>query len=377
VEAHARVALAFLPERRYVRRTEALRVLVESRMSLISKTRTRLAASMVAIWRCRPLRVGLLVFAVLWLAVVAMVSVGGRSWIAHGIVVAPNAGVTFRAEGDVLSERDRRLGIDEHLRVNVTSLGVASSMSIWLVEPGVPARGTVLVLHGIRSDKTWVAGLAKQIAEEGYLSVLPDLPGHGRSSGDWLTYGVREAGDLKALLDELGRLGRLKGQVGIVGISYGAAVGIQAAAVDARIRAVVAVAPFSSLRAIVPRYVEHYIPLLGGLIPDSFIQQSIDQAGVLAQFDPDAASPLKAISRTRAQILLVHWRLDRHIPCQHSVELHAAALDHSELILLGGEDHLSIPADRTRTIATHGMQWLHRWLEGAVTSSDVSPTPSQ
>jgi alpha-beta hydrolase superfamily lysophospholipase len=55
-------------------------------------------------------------------------------------------------------------------------------MSLCIIEPAEAARGTVLVLHGIRSDKTWLAGLAKQVAGEGYRAVLPDLRGHGRST---------------------------------------------------------------------------------------------------------------------------------------------------------------------------------------------------
>lgn len=338
-------------------------------------TRRRWSATAAAVWNRRGVRAGLLALSVLLLAPMAMVSVFGKSWIAHAIAVAPNAGVTFRAEDDVLSEQQRRLGIDAHLRVRVAARGLTTSLSVWIVEPRVPPRGTVVVLHGIRSDKTSVAGLGKQIADEGYISVLPDLPGHGRSTGDWLTYGVREAGLLSALLDELAALGRLKGGVGVVGISYGAAVAIQWADVDARVRAVIAVAPFGSLRSVVPHYVEHYLPIVGRLVPDSLIEEAVDQAGALARFDPDAASPLMAISRTRAQVLLVHGRADRHIPYEHSVALHRAAPDHSQLVLLDGEEHLSIVADRARTIATQGMRWLHRWLDDATPSSEGSRAP--
>jgi pimeloyl-ACP methyl ester carboxylesterase len=334
-------------------------------MTSTSMTRKRWRATAAAVWHRRGVRAGVLAACVLLLAPMGVAFVFGKSWIAHAIAVAPNAGVTFPAEGDVLSEQQRRLGIDAHLRVNVASRGVTTSMSVWIVEPRAAPRGTVVILHGIRSDKTAVATLGKQIADEGYTSVVPDLPGHGRSSGDWLTYGVREAGLLSALLDELGALGRLKGAVGIVGISYGAAVAIQWAAVDARVRAVIAVAPFSSLRRVVPHYVEHYLPLIGMVVPDALVEEGVDRAGVLAHFDPDAASPLNAISRTRAQVLLVHGRADRHIPYEHSVALHRAAPDHSELVLLDGEEHLSIVADRTRTIATQGMRWLHRWLAAA------------
>jgi len=84
--------------------------------------------------RHRAIRLGLLACVVLLLGPIGVGLLFGRSWIAHGIARAPNAGLTFRAEDDALSERDRGLGIDEQFRVNVASLGVASSMSVWIVE---------------------------------------------------------------------------------------------------------------------------------------------------------------------------------------------------------------------------------------------------
>lgn len=237
------------------------------------------------------------------------------------------------------------------------------TMSVWVIDPSLPAKGTVLLLHGIRSDKTWFVGLGLQVAAQGYRAVLPDLRGHGRSSGDFLTYGVHDVQDLKGLLDELGARGLLAGSVGAIGISYGGATAIQLAAVDPRVRAVVAIAPFSSLRAVVPNYVDTYLPLLGKAMPSSFIQSAIDEAGMVAHFHPDAASPLSSIVRTRAPVLLIHGIEDRHIPASHSRALHAAAPDHTRLLLLESENHDTISADRTRTIATEGIAWLRRGLE--------------
>ncbi len=277
-------------------------------------------------------------------------------------MVAPNAGRSFRAEDDPPLEAVRKAGADEQLRLQLGPPD-AVSLSVWIVEPKGPPRGTVLVLHGIRSDKFWFLGLARKIAARGFRAVLPDLRGHGRSSGDWLSYGVREARDLSLLLSELAKAGRLVEPVGVVGVSYGAATAIQLAGVDPRVRAVVAIAPFSSLDAVVPDYVRHYLPVLWRLIPDAYIAGGIERGGALAHFDPAAANPLSAISRTNAQVLLIHGLSDDHIPPEHSRRLHAAAAEHSELILVPGDDHFSINGDRTGAIGTQGVGWLHRWLD--------------
>ena len=313
-------------------------------------------------WRRWLLRIGI-VLLLLAVAAASVVAVLGRGWLAHGIAAAPNAGRNFRSEDDPLPAEFHGLGVDEQLRVEVdAACGRSVSLSVWIIEPKAEALGTVFVLHGVRSDKFWLRGLATQVALQGFRAVLPDLPGHGRSSGNWLTYGACEARELKALLDELTKQGRVSGDVGIVGLSYGAAVGLQFAAADPRVRAVVAIAPFSSLRDVVPGYVGCYLPVLGRLIPASLVQSGIDQAGVLGNFDPDAASPLTAVARTQAQILLIHGAADAHIAAAQSSALQAAAPTHSELILVEGDDHFSIVGDRTKAIQTRGMPWLHRWL---------------
>jgi pimeloyl-ACP methyl ester carboxylesterase len=309
----------------------------------------------------RVLRMGASALGAVLLLGAAAGALWGKQWIATAIVTAPNAGRSFRAADDPPREEVRKAGVDEQIRVDLGPPH-AVSLSAWVVEPEAPPRGTVLVLHGIRSDKFWFVGLGQRIAAQGFRAVLPDLRGHGRSSGDWLSYGVREARDLSALLSELSRAGRLVEPVGVVGLSYGAATGIQLAAVDARVRAVVAVAPFRSLHAVVPDYVRHYLPLLGRFIPGAFIAGGVERGGELGQFDPAAASPALAIARTDAQILLVHGLEDDHIPPEHSRQLHAAAPGHSELILVPGDDHFSINGDRSGAIGTTGMAWLRRWL---------------
>ena len=47
----------------------------------------------------------------------------------------------------------------------------------------------------------------------------------------------------------------------------------------------------------------------------------------------------------------------------HSEALHARAQGHSELVLVDGEDHLGILADRSGTVWRHAGAWLSRWLD--------------
>jgi dipeptidyl aminopeptidase/acylaminoacyl peptidase len=241
-----------------------------------------------------------------------------------------------------------------------------ASLSGLLVEPsGAKAsalRGTVFVLHGIRDCKESMLAWGERLAAAGYRAVLMDARGHGRSSGDFLTYGVVEARDLSQVLDALVAQGLASGKVGVMGMSYGAATSIEWAGVDPRVAAVVAVAPFASLRAVVPTYARRFLPGLGALLPDFLLARTVTRAGLTASFDPDAASPLDAITRTRAPVLLVHGQDDTNIPPEHSVAMHERAADHSDLLLLPGEDHATVTADRTGTLWPRALALFARVL---------------
>ena len=78
--------------------------------------------------------------------------------------------------------------------------------------------------------------------------------------------------------DQLDALGLLVGPVSLYGPSYGGAVALQTAARDERVEAVVSVATFSSLRAVVPPYADRLIPVIGGVLPAVFLDSVVDDA---------------------------------------------------------------------------------------------------
>jgi len=182
-------------------------------------------------------------------------------------------------------------------------------------------RGTVLVMHGIRDQKTSMLGLAQELSSAGFRAVLIDLRGHGASTGKFLTYGFRDRFDQKMVIDQLTKVYGALGPVGIYGPSYGGAVALQTAALDSRIKAVVTVATFASLPAILPNYARRSTGLMP---PQWFISSLLKRAGRFAGFDPYATCNSRAIQRTRAHVLLIHGLADEHIYPDNSRQLFKA-----------------------------------------------------
>jgi len=308
--------------------------------------------------RCARLAAGLAVGLVL-----GSVCGGCASVLGPAIVCPPNRVVPLGAESNPLPPLESRAGIDRNFRVPVGDGKTSLSVSVLEPDKGyAEPKGTVLVIHGIYARSFWMMRSARMLAGAGYRAVLVDLRGHGRSSGEWLGYGVHEAKDLSAVIDELERRGLVTGKIGVFGVSYGATTSIHLAGHDPRVAAVVAVAPFCNMREEVPHFGRVMVPGVGWAIPEKGYQQAIDEAGRLGGFDPDRASALEAVRRTRAPVLIVHGTHDWVVPHEHGERLEQAAPDHTKLVSVPWHGHITAWLDPTGRVSRETRAWFDRWL---------------
>jgi len=289
----------------------------------------------------------------------------GAPPLAEVMASAPNRINPLAGDANPLPPIERLLGVDQQFWVKVGP--PEASLSVSVVEPqGKPQspRGTILVLHGVLARGATMLPVAEGLARAGYRAVLPDLRGHGRSTGKYMTFGVQEAKDLSQVIDALERRNLLAGNLGVFGISYGATTSIHLAAGDRRVRAVVAVEPFATAREEVPHFARVMVPGIGLLISDETYQQSLDEAGRIAHYDPDEADAVKAIQQTSAPVLIIHGTNDWVVPHQQSERLHAAALDHSELVSVPYLGHVALWVDPGGHVAKRARDWFDRWMGG-------------
>jgi dipeptidyl aminopeptidase/acylaminoacyl peptidase len=233
----------------------------------------------------------------------------------------------------------------------------------WLIEPRQqPARGSLVLLHGVRQDRRSLSALGAAFSDAGYRSILVDLPGHGESSGRYLTYGSAEPADVSAVLDDVTARGHALGPVGAFGFSYGAAVALDLGARDPRVCAVVAAAPFSSLREVLGDYRNKYLPAALNALPESWFEGALQDAAWLAAFDLEASAPLRWVQGSQARQLLIHGTADTQVPLRHSVALSSVAGARAELRSIPGAEHYSLPHD---VLEREALGWFERWLAEA------------
>ncbi|HTL27684.1 MAG TPA: alpha/beta hydrolase [Tepidisphaeraceae bacterium] len=228
----------------------------------------------------------------------------------------------------------------------------------------ITPRGTIFMLHGLQEDQERGPYIVyrEMLVHSGYRCVQVDLRGHGRSTGDFVTYGVEESRDLKQVLDVMQSQDMIAGDVGVIGASYGASIAIQWAAVDPRIKAVVALEPFATLNDAAvdaaPAVLDHW----RWCFTDHTLLEAVRRGGVLANFDPKEASPLAAIARSSQPVLLIHSRGDELVPFQHSERLHAAAPNHSKLLLVDKQSHFTMWFQSINLIRKQSIAWLDEYV---------------
>jgi pimeloyl-ACP methyl ester carboxylesterase len=241
----------------------------------------------------------------------------------------------------------------------------AAHLLVSVVEPkpkGVCPNGTVLVLHGAYYRSEDMVAPAQALASRGYRAVLIDLRGHGQSSGDRITWGVQESADVCQVINALERNRLLAGGLGVYGYSFGAATGIQLAARDPRVQAVVAIAPYSSLGDATRHIVRSRMPGAAMFADEQWIAETVQEAGREGRFDVRTVSAAAAIQKTRAQVLLVHGDSDNLVPPHHSLLLHRAAPGHSRVVFLRGAGHGDLIGKKTGTVVSLAVSWFDQWM---------------
>ncbi|MCI0707768.1 MAG: alpha/beta fold hydrolase [Ignavibacteriae bacterium] len=241
----------------------------------------------------------------------------------------------YARRSSLLEPRDANLP-QEDVTIS-TKDGIA--LSAWLVKQQSSARGTILYLHGVGDAKIGGIAHARLWFNNGYNVVLYDSRQHGGSGGHYCTYGYYEKQDVSTVIDYLlERKDIQAGNIGIFGTSMGAAIALQAAAIDARIKAVVAEASFTDLRTISVDYQRRIVKL-----PWHFLRNfAMTRSQKIARFKARDVSPLEDVKRLSTPVLFIHGTNDEFIRVEYSKTLYEHAYGPKDLLIIEGANHNDI-----------------------------------
>ena len=181
-------------------------------------------------------------------------------------------------------------------------------------------RCAVLLLHGYTSTRYGVLQFAPLFWDRGCDLLAYDARGHGESSNAYHTYGYHEKFDGQAAYEWLlSRTGLPAGNVGIMGVSYGAATSLQMVPILPDAAFVVADSAYQDLRIIVAHQAaEQFGDWTRPFVPGAFLV-----AQLRADFTAGEVAPQGAVIGTNVPILLIHAQADTFTPPSHSETIYA------------------------------------------------------
>lgn len=200
--------------------------------------------------------------------------------------------------------------------------GGDAELAGWYI-PHDSHRAALVMVHGKGGSRTNeqngrnVEFLAA-LHQHGFALVALDLRGHGQSSDARFSFGINESRDVLGAVDYLSSKGYSRRQIGLHGVSMGAASVLLAAAQDPEVPAVIADCGYSDFGRVLRRewYKRTHLPSL--VMPGSRMI-----AKLWLGTDLLAVRPIDQVPKIKSQVLFTHAGLDGLIPPTDSQEMSA------------------------------------------------------
>ena len=219
---------------------------------------------------------------------------------------------------------------------------------LWI--PAENSRGTVLMAHGYRSTMLLDFHLAFELFHRLGMNILvPEQRTHGQSGGKFITFGVKESGDMERWIRFCNR--KLTAQPMILyGISMGAATMLYLAErkLPENVKGIIADCGFTSPKEIISSVYKKVLHLPAA--PSVWVAGIF--ARLIAGFGFDQCDTRRSLRNTRLPVLLIHGEADSFVPCQMSVQAYDVCAGKKQLLTFPDAEHgVSFLADGFRYTA--------------------------
>lgn len=258
---------------------------------------------------------------------------------------------------------------DLHAESVVIDDGLVNPIHGWFAA-GAKKQGAILLLHGVRADRSSMLERARFLHAAGYGVLLIDFQASGESPGEVITFGYREADDVKAALRYLHH--RLPDErIGIIGTSMGGAAMILAAP-DVDADAVVLEQVYPTIQQALEDRLIVYLGPPGRWLAPLMLATLHAHLGIY----PAQLRPIDHIASLAMPKLLIVGDGDRRTTLDESSAMFNAALAPKELWAIHGAGHVDLcryagQAYRVRVLHFFGI-YLRGNRQAAQIRSDVA-----
>jgi fermentation-respiration switch protein FrsA (DUF1100 family) len=296
-----------------------------------------------------------------------------RRWALAGLILfIGGVALSWYAGGRLIAPATRPLGPPPQAlaAVDVEIPSTSGSRIRGWLSRGATGQGAVLLLHGVRGNRTDMASRAQFLRALGYSVLLIDLQAHGESPGSRITFGELESRDVSAATAFLRR--SLPGEhIGIIGVSLGAAATVLAKK-PLGVDAIVLESMYPTIEQAVEDRLRYRMGAVGALLAPLVIAQ----IGPRIDVDPQRLRPVDEIGKIGAPLLLIHGSEDRHTTLEEAQSVFAAAAQPKTFWQVEGAAHVNLHKFARQEYEQRVSAFLSSRLLRPVAPAPAAPPPA-
>ena len=230
---------------------------------------------------------------------------------------------------------------DKLKKTNYTVKGFEDyELHVQFLENPEPTTKYMIISHGYTDNRIGTLKYAKMYLDFGFNCIIYDLRGHGENAKTITTYGIREAQDLKCIIDDTRTRYQDVTVLGLHGESLGAATTITSLKYKPEVDFAVADCGFSDIENVLLNlYKNQHVP--GGLygLADKMCK-------LRYHVSLSDACPIDSLDDNTVPVLFIHGADDTFIPPKNSEDMAARTKGYSEIHMIQKAEHaLSIITD--------------------------------
>ena len=190
--------------------------------------------------------------------------------------------------------------------------------------------------------------------------MLIDLPGHGESSGNRITFGRREGKGVTAALDYI-REKLPNERIGVIGVSLGAA-----SIVLSKSRPAPDAIVLESMYPTIEDAVKDRLAIRFGSVGKRLAPLLLFQLPLRLGVTADQLRPISELPSLSSPVLIISGEADEHTTLSESKDLYNAARQPKELWIVEGAAHVDLYAFDPKGYQLHVLPFLAKHLRNGV-----------
>jgi alpha-beta hydrolase superfamily lysophospholipase len=210
-----------------------------------------------------------------------------------------------------------------------------ADLSGWLL-PGKAQSGAIILLHGVRENRTKMLERARWLSREGFTILLFDFQAHGESMGKQITFGWLESRDVQAVVKFMREQFPTE-RLGIIGVSLGGASTLLASP-PIEADALVLESVYPTITQAVNDRLTHHLGKWAGILTPVLTSQFKMRIGIT----PEALRPIDHISKLTMPKFILAGTEDHHTTIAETRDLFQAAALPKQLWEVEGAAHIDL-----------------------------------